>query len=42
MAADAAAASESAPTSVRVLVVDDDVVICRRMAANRSAPVTRW
>jgi signal transduction histidine kinase len=33
MSGDAAAASESTPTGVRVLVVDDDVVICRQMAA---------
>jgi signal transduction histidine kinase len=39
MTVDAAAASESTPTGVRVrvLVVDDDVVICRQMAANRSS-----
>lgn len=33
MTSDAAPAGESAPTGVRVLVVDDDVVICRQMAA---------
>jgi two-component system, sensor histidine kinase and response regulator len=33
MSIEAPAASESAPTGVRVLVVDDDVVICRQMAA---------
>lgn len=37
MTVDAAAASESTPTGVRVLVVDDDVVICRQMAANVSS-----
>ena len=37
MPVDAAAGSESTPTSVRVLVVDDDVVICRQMAANLSS-----
>ena len=37
MPVDAAAASESTPTGVRVLVVDDDVVICRQMAANLSS-----
>lgn len=31
------AASETTPTGVRVLVVDDDVVICRQMAANLSS-----
>jgi two-component system, sensor histidine kinase and response regulator len=33
MSSDASATSESTPTGVRVLVVDDDVVICRQMAA---------
>jgi two-component system sensor histidine kinase/response regulator len=33
MSSDAGAAGDSAPTGVRVLVVDDDVVICRQMAA---------
>jgi DNA-binding response OmpR family regulator len=37
MTVDAAAASETTPTGVRVLVVDDDVVICRQMAANLSS-----
>jgi signal transduction histidine kinase len=37
MTVDAAAASESTPTGVRVRVVDDDVVICRQMAANLSS-----
>src|ERR1700704_5269015 len=37
MTVDAAAAGESTPTGVRVLVVDDDVVICRQMAANLSS-----
>jgi signal transduction histidine kinase len=33
MSIDASPAGESTPTGVRVLVVDDDVVICRQMAA---------
>jgi two-component system, sensor histidine kinase and response regulator len=33
MSNDAAPAGESSPTGVRVLVVDDDMVICRQMAA---------
>jgi two-component system, sensor histidine kinase and response regulator len=33
MSGDASTAGESAPTGVRVLVVDDDIVICRQMAA---------
>jgi two-component system sensor histidine kinase/response regulator len=33
MSIDASTTSESTPTGVRVLVVDDDVVICRQMAA---------
>jgi signal transduction histidine kinase len=33
MSGDAPTAAESAPTGVRVLVVDDDAVICRQMAA---------
>jgi signal transduction histidine kinase len=37
MPVDAAAASESTPTGVRAPVADDDVVICRQMAANRSS-----
>lgn len=37
MSIDAAATSESTPNGVRVLVVDDDVVICRQMAAGLSS-----
>jgi two-component system KDP operon response regulator KdpE len=37
MTVDAAAASESTPTGVRALVVDDDVVICRQVAASSSS-----
>jgi CheY-like chemotaxis protein len=37
MPVDAAAASESTPTGVRAPVADDDVVICRQMAAHRSS-----
>ena len=33
MSVDASTAGESTPTGVRVLVVDDDMVICRQMAA---------
>jgi signal transduction histidine kinase len=33
MSVDASIAGESTPTGVRVLVVDDDMVICRQMAA---------
>jgi signal transduction histidine kinase len=37
MSADPSTAGESAPSGVRVLVVDDDVVICRQMAAGLSS-----
>jgi len=37
MSADTATAGESTPVGVRVLVVDDDVVICRQMAAGLSS-----
>jgi DNA-binding response OmpR family regulator len=37
MTIDTSTASESTPTGVRVLVVDDDVVICRQMAAGLSS-----
>jgi DNA-binding response OmpR family regulator len=37
MSVEGAAASESTPTGVRVLVVDDDQVICRQMAAGLSS-----
>jgi signal transduction histidine kinase len=37
MTADPSAAGESTPSGVRVLVVDDDVVICRQMAAGLSS-----
>src|SRR5213078_5208971 len=37
MSADPSTAGESTPTGVRVLVVDDDVVICRQMAAGLSS-----
>src|SRR4051812_12497831 len=33
MSSDVSGAGESSPTGVRVLVVDDDMVICRQMAA---------
>jgi hypothetical protein len=42
MTGDAAVASESTPTGVRVLVADDDVVICRQMQPICPVPVTRW